>query len=61
MINLSKTSTVTIDPDYIFFKSICTLAALTLKIPIAPFLGIGAGPLISLNTGMSIPVVLPPF
>ena len=29
--------------------------------PIVPFLGIGAGPLISLNSGMSIPVVSPPF
>ena len=29
--------------------------------PITPFLGIGAGPLIYLNSGMSIPVVLPPF
>ena len=29
--------------------------------PVAPFLGIGTGPLISLNSCMSIPVVLPPF
>ena len=47
---------------------------LTLKIPgggeihtrhpidqIVPYLGIGSGPLISLNSGMSILVVLPPF
>ena len=29
--------------------------------PIAPFVGIGAGPLISLNSSMSIPVILPQF